>query len=352
MGGGGHFLVTDPLDVGYLTGFLGGDSFLLLAGKQTTLISDGRFAEELQPLKSLCRVHIRTNPMFDAVGDVVSSAGVKVLGIQADHLTLSRRGFLARRCKGVKLVETVGVLAGLRVVKDFTEIEKLLAAINIQERALESALDQLGLLLRKRKTVTEAHFAAILEFEMKMRGSPEPSFGTIAGSGPNASLPHYRAGPAPIARDVPLLIDWGATYDGYHGDMTRVVCFGKWPAKLARVYEIVREAHELAAANLANGRSGKEIDGIAREHITAAGYGPQFSHSLGHGIGLQIHEDPRLSHMGPEAALQTGMVVTVEPGIYLPGVGGVRLENDYLITNRGAQNLCTLPMDIKWATRR
>lgn len=349
---GGHFLVTDPLDVGYLTGFLGGDSFLLLAGKQTTIISDGRFAEELEAFKSVCRVHIRTNPMFDAVGEVVARTGVKALGIQADHLTLARRGFLARKCKGVKLVETAGILAGLRVVKDFTEIEKLLKAISIQEEALESALDQLGVLLRKKKAVTEAHFAAILEFEMKMRGSPEPSFGTIAGSGPNASLPHYRAGPAPIARGVPLLIDWGATFDGYHGDMTRVVCFGKWPAKLARVYEIVREAHELAAANLANGRSGKEIDGIAREHITAAGYGAQFSHSLGHGIGLQIHEEPRLSHMGPEAALQTGMVVTVEPGVYLPGVGGVRLENDYLITNRGAQNLCTLPMDIKWATRR
>lgn len=352
VGGGGHLLVTDPLDVGYLTGFLGGDSFLLLAGKQTTIISDGRFSEELEPFKAVCRVYIRTNPMFDAVGEVVAKAGVKTLGIQADNLTLARRGFLAGKCKGVKLVETAGLLAGLRVVKDFTEIEKLLKAISIQEEALEAALDQLGALLRKKKPVTESHFAAILEFEMKMRGSPEPSFGTIAGSGPNGSLPHYRAGPARIERNVPLLIDWGATFEGYHGDMTRVVCFGKWPAKIAKVYEIVRESHELAAANLANGRSGKEIDAIARDHITAAGFGPQFSHSLGHGIGLQIHEDPRLSHMGAATELQTGMVVTIEPGVYLPGVGGVRLENDYLITNRGAQNLCTLPMDIKWATRR
>ena len=350
--GAAHLLITDPLDVGYLTGFLGGDSYLLLAGKQTTIISDGRFTEELEPFKAVCKVYIRTNPMFDAVGEVVAKSGAKSLGIQADHLTLARRGFLASRCKGVKLVETAGLIANLRVIKDAEEVAKLVRAIEIQEDALEVALDKLGSLLKKKTPVTESHFAAILEFEMKLRGSPEPSFGTIAGSGPNGSLPHYRAGPAAIKKNVPLLIDWGATFAGYHGDMTRVVCFGKWPKEIAKVYEIVRVAHELAAANLAPGRSGKEIDAIARDHISAAGYGDAFSHSLGHGIGLQIHEDPRLSHMGAATELQEGMVVTIEPGIYLPGVGGVRLENDYLITKGGARNLCTLPMDIKWATRR
>jgi len=355
VGTPGHLLVTDPLDVGYLTGFLGGDSFLLLAGRQTTIISDGRFAEELEPFKKVCRVYIRTTPMFDAVGEIVSrlgGSGVRSLGVQAEHLTLSRRAILAAKCKGTKLIETTGLLSGLRAVKDAGEVENLLRAVRIQEDALEAALDRLGSLLRKKKPVTESHFAAILEFEMKLRGSPEPSFGTIVGSGPNASLPHYRAGPARIERNKPVLIDWGATFAGYHGDMTRVVCFGAWPRKLAKVYEVVREAHDLAAANLAAGRSGKDVDAIAREHIAAAGYGDAFSHSLGHGIGLQVHEEPRLSHMGPPAELSEGMVVTVEPGVYLPGVGGVRLENDYMVTAGGAVNLCSLPMDIKWATRR
>ncbi|MBY0307904.1 MAG: aminopeptidase P family protein [Phycisphaerales bacterium] len=349
-----HLLVTDPLDVGYLTGFLGGDSYLLLGRGRPTIISDGRFAEELEPLSKtgLCRVHIRTSPMFDAVGEVVARAGIRRLGIQADHLTLSRRGFLAGRCKGVKLVETAGLIAGLRVVKDAHEVEQLVRAVRIQEESLEVALDRLGSLLRKGEPVTESRFAAVLEFEMKLRGSPAPSFETIVGSGPNGSLPHYRAGPALIKRGVPLLIDWGATLGGYHGDMTRVVCFGNWPREIAKVYEIVRIAHELAAANLAPGRSGKEIDAIAREHIAAAGYGERFAHSLGHGIGLQVHEDPRLSHLGAPVELREGMVVTVEPGVYLPGVGGVRLENDYLITRGGARNLCTLPMDMEWATRR
>lgn len=347
-----HLLVTDPLDVGYLTGFLGGDSFLLFEGKKSTIISDGRFAEELEPFKKLCHVHIRENPMFDAVGDVVAKAGTRVLGIQAENLTLARRKFLAAKCKGVKLVEVSGMVTEQRAVKDASEVARLERAIEIQEASLEAALDQTGSLLTKKTKVTEAHFAAILEFEMKMRGSPETSFGTIAGSGPNGSLPHYRAGQALIKRNVPLLIDWGATFEGYHGDMTRVVCFGNWPKEIAKVYEIVREAHELAAANLAPGRTGREIDSIARDYITEAGYGPRFSHSLGHGIGLQVHEDPRLSHMGATVELRPGMVVTIEPGIYLPGVGGVRLENDYLITERGAKNLCTLPMDIKWATRR
>jgi Xaa-Pro aminopeptidase len=185
---------------------------------------------------------------------------------------------------------------------------------------------------------------------MKSRGSTEPGFTTIIASGTNGSLPHYRAGPAKIAKNKPILIDWGAVYQGYHGDMTRVVCLGKWPKKIAEIYQIVLDAQQMAAAALAPGKSTREIDAIARDHIARHGYAEHFGHGLGHGMGMKGHEDPRLSHLTPNLTLQPGNVVTVEPGIYLPGIGGVRIEDDYVITDTGSKNLCTLPKDITWAT--
>jgi Xaa-Pro aminopeptidase len=187
---------------------------------------------------------------------------------------------------------------------------------------------------------------------MKCRGSPKPGFETIIAARANGSHPHYRPGPQKLGRNQGLLIDWGATYAGYHGDMTRVVCWGKWPKQLAEIYAIVLEAHEAAAAALRPGALTREIDKIARDIITGAGYGEQYGHGLGHGIGLDGHEEPRLSHMMAGTPLEPGHMVTVEPGIYLPGVGGVRIEDDYLITARGSENLCSLPRSLKWATRR
>jgi Xaa-Pro aminopeptidase len=137
---------------------------------------------------------------------------------------------------------------------------------------------------------------------------------------------------------------------GYHGDMTRTFTLGRWPAKIREIYEIVLDAQQMAAAALAPGKSTHEIDAVARAHITRHGYGEQFGHGLGHGIGRNGHEDPRLHPLHTNSELEPGQVVTVEPGIYLPGVGGVRIEDDYVITETGARNLCTLPKDLKWAT--
>lgn len=355
IGPGVAFLVTNPLDVAYLTGFHGGDSYFLLVGGKGVLISDSRFEEELQPLKTWCRVVIRTKSIMDALGEILVDTRVKELAIQADHVTVSRRRLIAdlsKQTEGLKLIDINGLVNSLRIIKDAGEVKSLKQAVRWQQESLESTLKTIGKMLKKGAAVTESHFAAVLEFEMKLRGSPVPSFETIVCSGRNGSLPHHTPGSAKIKKNVPVLIDWGAVCDGYHSDMTRVVCFGTWPKEIAKVYEIVREAHELSAAALRPGISGKAVDAIARDHITSRGYGPKFGHSLGHGIGLQIHEDPRLTHIGQAEELRPGMVVTIEPGIYLPGVGGVRLENDYLITDKGATNLCSLPMDLSWATRR
>lgn len=359
-GNSSGILVTNPTDVGYLTGFLGGDSWLVVSRRGAVLISDGRFAEELAAFDEQrggpVRVFIRTGTIIEAVDQVCKELGLTALGVQAESVTLARRSAVAKAVRsgkpgGVKLVETLGVVARLRIIKDAGEVALLKQAIGVQEAALEAALEQAGKLIKKVGKLTEAHLAAILEYEMKMGGAAGLSFETIAGAGANGSLPHYRAGKGVVRKGVPLLIDWGAVVGGYHGDMTRVVCFGKWPAKIAEVFEVVERAHVAAVAALRAGVTGKAVDQVARGVIAEAGYGERFGHSLGHGIGLDIHEEPRLSQLGEAQELKAGMVVTIEPGVYLPGVGGVRLENDYLVTEDGCKNLCRLGMGLEWSTR-
>lgn len=340
-------LVTNPKDVGYLTGFLGGDSYLLVpSGKDgPTLISDFRYMEELAPVQEagIARLHIRTRSMTDALVEVLGSAKEKVVwervGIQAEHMTIAERAAIGRKlgAGGVKrLADTFGLVSRLRVVKDTHEVGLIRRAAKIQEQALAAVLPTI------RAGQTELEVAAAIECEMKKRGSSEPGFQTIVAAGANSSLPHYRPSAKKIGSNKPLLIDWGAVYKGYHSDMTRTYAVGKWPAKLREVYKVVQEAQEMAAGALSPGKTTAEVDAVARKHIGAHGYAEFFGHGLGHGIGLSGHEDPRLTNMLAPTRLEAGMVVTVEPGVYLPGVGGVRIEDDYVITERGAENLCTM----------
>jgi Xaa-Pro aminopeptidase len=239
------------------------------------------------------------------------------------------------------------LVAGLRLIKDASEVELIRHAARIQEAALLATLPEL---VKGAGRITEQDVAARLEAEMKRLGSTMPGFATIVAAEPNGSLPHYRAGARVVERNRSVLIDWGATFRGYHSDMTRVVAMGRWPTKIREIYEIVLEAQMTAAAALKPGKTTAEIDALARGIITKAGYGEAFGHGLGHGLGLNGHEEPRLTHLLAPTVLRPGQVVTVEPGIYLPGVGGVRIEDDYLVTEDGAECLCTLPKDLRWAT--
>lgn len=341
-------LVTNPNDVGYLTGFLGGDSYLLVPARgvrgRPVILSDFRYQEELEPVKSLAEVFIRTGSLTSAVAQVVGGRGLKRLAIQAEHATVAQRDALAKAMRGVKLSAATGLVGALRARKDAHEVKLIRRAIKIQQEALLAVLPTI------KPGQTELEVAARLEAEMKSRGSSQPGFQTIVAARANGSLPHYRPGPVRIAANQPLLIDWGAVYGGYHGDMTRTFALGRWPKKIAEIYRIVLDAQLMAADALAPGKSTVEIDAVARDYIARHGYGEQFGHGLGHGMGLDGHEDPRLNRMFASAELEPGHVVTVEPGIYLPGVGGVRIEDDYLITETGAKNLCSLPKDMEWAT--
>lgn len=338
-------LITNPLDVAYLTGFLGGDSYLLVTPSTVVIISDFRYQEELAPLQNFARIHIRSGAIAAAVGEVIARERLDRLAIQAEHVTLASQEALAKAVgRADALVPAADLLQPMRAVKDAAEVRLIRNAAAIQQQALLATLPAI------KPGMTELQVAARLEAEMKALGSSAPAFETIVAARAFGSHPHYRPGRVKLAANQPLLIDWGATSRGYRSDMTRTFALGRWPAKLREVYRIVLDAHLAAAAALAPGKSTREIDAVARSLITRHGFGDAFGHGLGHGIGLNVHEEPRLSHMTPETMLVPGMVVTIEPGIYLPGVGGVRLENDYLVTDRGAENLCGLPLDIDWAT--
>jgi Xaa-Pro aminopeptidase len=338
-----HILITHPLDVGYLTGFLGGESYLLLGPGRPLIISDSRYEEELEPQKTLADIFIRTKPINAAAAAILETRGLARCAVQAEHLTLSEFESLGKLCKHTRLIPTKGLVPSLRVRKDESEIALMKKATRIQEAALLATLPTI------RAGQTELHIAAKLEAEMKSRGSSRPGFESIVAARANGSLPHYRPGPAKAAANQPLLIDWGAVYRGYQGDMTRTFTLGKWPKKIREIYQIVLDAQQLAAAALAPGKLTTDIDKIARDYISKHGYGEQFGHGLGHGLGM-IKEPPYLHYMYDPIPLEVGHVCTVEPGIYLPGVGGVRIEDLYVIREQGAENLCSLPKTIDWAT--
>lgn len=344
-----HLLVTNPLDVGYLTGFLGGESYLVVGpgvnGKGAAIISDGRYLEELEPQKPLAEIIMRTGSMEKAIADVLTRPGVGACGFQAEHLTLSAREQLERAVAAdgsYSLVPTNKLVGNMRVIKDAFEIELIQTAVTITEQALLATLPTIKV------GQSELDVAARLEYEMKRRGSSQPGFQSIVAAKANGSLPHYRPGWEKVTKNQPLLIDWGGTFMAYQGDMTRTFAVGKWVPKIREIYEIVREAQQRSADALAPGKSTHEVDRIARDYIIRHGYGEYFDHGLGHGLGIS-KEPPFLNPKYDPIELRVGHVCTVEPGIYLPGIGGVRIEDQYVITENGARNFCTLPKTAEWS---
>ncbi len=340
-------LITNPADIRYLTGFRGEDSYAVVGSRGLVVISDFRFQEELARLNGHVRVHIRgAGPMMNAVRDVALAARPAPgrIGVQAEHVSLEQRRLLAAAVGARRITPVAGLLAEVRLIKDASEIGLLRRALRIQEEALIATLESI------RPGQSESLIAARLEYEMKARGAEGISFAPIVAAGANGSLPHAVPGEAKVANGKPLLIDWGARVGGYCADLTRTFTFGRWPKPLASVYQVVLRAQEAAIQAIRPGARAADVDAVARDIISMAGYGDQFGHSLGHGIGLNVHENPRLARTSKDV-LRPGMVVTVEPGVYLPGIGGVRIEDDVLVTERGHEVLSSLPKSIEWATR-
>lgn len=341
-------LVTAPVDVVWLTGTHGHDCYALLLLDRVVLLSDRRYEEYLAAWAATGCFKVDLAPRTEQTGRIntmLADAGVSVLGIQAEAMTLAQRTTFDEAIEPVTTRPLTGLVADLRQCKDDLEIAACRRAIDVQHDALEATLDAME------PGWTEARFAARLIEQMRVRGAQCEAFEPIIGSGSNSSVIHHVPGDTRIEPGI-LLVDWGARIDGRNSDLTRTLFLGEVPEPMVELFGIVEAAHNAAVAVCTPGQAATAVDAAAREVIAAAGHGGHFPHGVGHGLGLDVHERPFLGRKGEAAALVPGMIVTIEPGIYLPGKGGVRIENDVLITEHGHEVLSGhVPFDLAWSTR-
>lgn len=335
-------LVSHHIDIEYLTGFVGDDSLLLMLPVGAVVVSDRRYEEFLEPWRKsgVTEVAMGTrHRLYETVKQLCAAAKVNKLGVQAERLTIAQHNTFTTTLAPLQLLNTTGLLGTLRMRKDAVEIESIEKALSIHQAAIDAALDRITLGL------TELQLSATLDYEMKWRGAFKPSFDAIIGTGANSSIIHYLTGETKIREGV-LLVDCGAKVNGYCSDLTRTFGLGGFPPKIAEIYKVVLEAQLAAIDAIAPGKICADIDAVARNVITKAGFGEYFGHGLGHGLGKDVHESPYFNDLQTDVALEPGMVMTVEPGIYLPGIGGVRIEDDVLITDNGNRVLSNYPKDL------
>jgi Xaa-Pro aminopeptidase len=334
-------LLTHTPDIAYLTDFNGEDSFAVFTDKELHLISDFRYQEQAECECGWVKFTLREGKMADSLAKVLGQIKAGKLGFDADWTTVATLDSLVKALKEGKVVQPDLVplerpITNIRKVKDDNEIDLIRKSVNIAEEAYVATRELI------KPGLSENHIAGILVSELRSRGAMMESFPPIVAAGAHSSLPHYRPGECSIQKDAPLLIDWGALYRGYCSDITRTLLLGRVNPKIKEIYRICYEAQQEVLRFMRPGVTTVEADSIARDVITKAGYGTQFGHGLGHGIGREIHEYPVLRKTGPSDELRPGMVVTVEPGIYLKGIGGVRIEDDILITHSGCEVLTSL----------
>jgi Xaa-Pro aminopeptidase len=336
-------LVTNFVDVSWLTGFEGDDSYAIVTRDSVTLISDSRYEEQITREAAWVNTVMRKKSILDEVAKQVKKLAVPTLGVQGESLTLkshkSLQDLLKKARSRTKLTPVMEIINKPRQIKDEHEIGIMEEAIRIAEGAFTAVKQQL------KAGQSENEIAGLLGFEMRRRGALNSSFDSIVGAQANGSLPHYRPGNTKLTANSPLLVDWGARYKGYCSDLTRCLFFGHVAPQMREIYQIVLDAQLAAIAAIKPGAHGKKVDKAARDVITKAGYGEKFGHGTGHGLGRDIHESISLSRLST-TVLEPGMVITVEPGIYLPGIGGVRIEDDVLVTKTGHRVLSSLPKDL------
>jgi Xaa-Pro aminopeptidase len=343
-------LVLNAANRRYISGYLAEDTScdesagaLLISHGQLTLATDGRYVLQARQEAQGFQVQAYRKGLEEVLPELLMAQGLNRLGFESARISVRQfqrlESSLAAAACPATLVPTDGAVEDLRQIKDEAEIVATRNAVACAERAFEALLAWL------RPGVTERAIARRLEEALVAEGAEGPSFPIIVASGPNSALPHAQPGERKVRCGEPLLFDWGARLEGYCSDISRTVVLGAPDARFLQIFAIVAEAQSRAVSAMATCASGREVDAVARRHIAAAGFPDAFGHSLGHGTGLAIHEAPRLSPHADDR-LQPGMIVTVEPGIYLEGWGGVRLENQVLITSGGPEILNRLPLAI------
>jgi len=317
-------LITSPYNRRYISNFTGTAGVVLISQDKAQFITDFRYIEQATKQCEGFEIIKFTGSIPEEVSAQAKSLGINKLGFEEEDLTYSSfRVF--EKAVDAELVPISGIVEKLRLIKSEAEIKILKEAADIADAAFRHILDFL------RPGKTELEVANELEFFMRKAGATSSSFDTIVASGTRSALPHGVASEKVIEKGDIVTMDYGAYYKGYASDITRTVAVGEPDAKLKEIYQIVLEAQLRGMAGFKPGMTGREADALTRDYITEKGYGEYFGHSTGHGIGLEIHEGPALS-MRSDIVLEPGMVVTCEPGIYIPGLGGVRIEDDTLIT--------------------
>jgi Xaa-Pro aminopeptidase len=338
-------IVTTLPNVRYLTGFSGSAGVLVVTGHGALLTTDGRYrtqsAEQVSSAGAGGRVDIEIGGVHaqrDAVrGRLAGSARV---GLEADNVTWEASRRWTDLLEGTEVKATTGLVEALREVKDGGEVARMTRAAAIADAALGEVVALLA------SGITETEFALALDTAMRRGGAESTAFDTIVAAGPNSAKPHHQPTDRPIAAGDPVVVDFGATFEGYRSDMTRTFCVGGQPTgELARVFDVVRASQADGVAAVRPGAGTKEVDDVCRAVIAEAGWAEAFEHGTGHGVGLDIHEAPTVSPLGT-AILRPGVVVTVEPGVYLPGIGGVRIEDTLVVTEDGSRPLTTFTKEV------
>lgn len=317
-------LITSPFNRRYISNFTGTAGVVLISADKAQFLTDFRYIEQATKQCQGFEIIKITGTIPEEVAVQAKKLGIQKLGFEEDFLTYSSFKLYDKEMEA-ELVPISGVIEKLRLIKTDSELKILKVAADIADAAFKHILDFIS------PGKTELEVSNELEFFMRRAGATSSSFDTIVASGHRSALPHGVASDKVIEAGDIVTMDYGCYYNGYVSDITRTVAVGEPNAKLKEIYDIVLEAQLRGMAGIKPGLTGKEADAITRDYITEKGYGEFFGHSTGHGIGLEIHEGPGLS-MKSDVVLEPGMVVTCEPGIYIPGLGGVRIEDDTLIT--------------------
>ncbi|MDP4085622.1 MAG: Xaa-Pro peptidase family protein [Bacillota bacterium] len=320
-------LITSPYNRRYIAGFTGSSGVVLISNDQAQFITDFRYIEQATKQCQGFEIVKHNGIIPEEVALQVKKLGITKLGFEANDLTFTSFKAYEKEAEA-ELVPISGLIEKLRLIKTEREIKILKEAADIADAAFKHILDFIA------PGKTELEVANELEFFMRKAGATSSSFDTIVASGVRSALPHGVASEKVIEKGDMVTLDYGAYYKGYVSDITRTVAVGEPNARLKEIYNIVYEAQLLGMEGFKPGMTGKEADALTRDYITEKGYGEYFGHSTGHGIGLEVHEGPALSSRS-DIVLQPGMIVTCEPGIYIPGLGGIRIEDDTMITADG-----------------
>lgn len=326
-------LITEDVNRRYMTGMKSSAGTVLVTREKAYLIIDFRYIEKAKKTVHDAEV-IMQGKLYEQINELLAKHGAKNVAIESESVTVAQLNAMRKRLN-VEIDDSEALseaIDSLRIVKTQDEIDKIIKAQRIAELAFEDVLNFI------KPGVTEKEVGLHLDYFMLSHGAEALSFDTIAVSGPNTSLCHGVPTDRPVQAGEFVLMDYGATYDGYHSDMTRTVCVGQPTEKMEKIYSIVLDAQLKAIAAIKEGVSGADIDKIARDVITEAGYGEAFGHSLGHGVGMNIHETPNASPSSKHIFKQN-MIVTVEPGIYLPDEFGVRIEDFVIIKENSCENM-------------